>query len=243
MATRGIQTKLSNGSVTEIKIGGTAANQSVAILEDLEMKRDLTNTVFGTDPANSTEVELDTGHMKFNGTATVFEDENLDPTMMGGKGSLPTAIDFKNSNVQIASFVNGQVDAVSGCREIPHKAKLNLPDSTAVSLSFHVHGYPVDAVSGNVRLALEYTISLEGVVAPDPTTIYVTAAVGPTPWVKTSITFPDIPVPESLGGQVHFSFSRLGNDALDTYNGDLAIATIGFHYEIDSGGSREIVTK
>jgi hypothetical protein len=109
--------------------------------------------------------------------------------------------------------------------------------------SFHAHIYPTNTAGGNARFGLEYLFTKEGVAVTTSTTLLVTVALGTTAWAKQSFAFPDIPVPEELGSQMHWRFYRLGGDALDTSTANVACATIGLHYEIDSVGSRQILVK
>jgi hypothetical protein len=188
------------------------------------------------------EFESD-GHLKFEGNATTWEDENFDPTMLTGTGTLPASITFASTTTHVASFAGNANDEVEGIKEYPHKAKLNAVGQTTVKLSFHAHCYPTTTSGGNVRLALEYFFTKENVAITTSTTIYVTGAVGTTAWAKKTFTFADIAAPDELGSQLHFRFARLSNDALDTYADALAISTIGFHYEADSTGSRQTLVK
>jgi hypothetical protein len=75
------------------------------------------------------------------------------------------------------------------------------------------------------------------------TTIYLTASTTGTAWAKISSEFAPITIPNEIGAQFHFRFFRLGSDALDTYTGVAAVSTIGYHYEIDSMGSKDVTIK
>jgi hypothetical protein len=182
-------------------------------------------------------VQITTTGIKLNGTATVFEDDNLDPTTMTGNGNLPTLIPFASTNINIAAFSATQLDNVEGKREIPHQAKLGAP------ITFHAHVYPTNTNTGVVRLGLEYFFSRENVAVTTSTTIYVEMAMSGTAWAKKSIGFEAITPPSELGSQFHFRFFRDGAHTNDTYNANLAISTIGYHYEIDSLGSNELLVK
>jgi hypothetical protein len=175
--------------------------------------------------------------LKLYGTATQFEDENLDPTTLTGTGNAPTLGTFASTGIHIATFSATQLDEVEGKREIPHKTKL------ASDIVFHAHCYPTTTNTGNVRLGLEYFFSQEGVAVTTSTTIYIVFAAGGTAWAKQSQDFAAITTPNELGSQLHFRFFRDGANVADTYTGGLAISTIGFHYEIDALGSRGITTK
>jgi hypothetical protein len=195
---------------------------------------------FGTTGKTTFE---STGHQVMTNDATVWEDANFDPTMLTGGGNLPSQILFASTSLLIAGFSGSQTDIVYATIEIPHCAKLNAPGETTVKCSFHAHLYPTDTAGGNTRWGLEYLFTKEGVAVTTSTTIYKTVTLGTAAWAKQSFAFDDITVPEELGSQFHWRFFRLGRNALDTSTADVAVGTVGLHYEIDSIGSRQILTK
>lgn len=236
MATKGIQAKLSDGTITEVRIGGVADADKVVKKSELDLKRDLTDMAFGT-AGNVSEFDA-TGHLEFKGTATVFEDDNIDPTNMTGGGTLPTRINIPGTTLSIAGFAGNQADEVESCKEYPHKAKLNAAGETSVVLSFHCHIYPTTADGGDVLLSLEYVFSQEGIAVPASTILTKVVTLGTTPWARQTVAFTDIIAPEALGDQFHFKFKRESTNVLDTYTGIMAVSTVGYHFEIDGGGSR-----
>jgi hypothetical protein len=195
---------------------------------------------FGTTGKTTFE---STGHQVMTNDATVWEDANFDPTMLTGGGNLPSQILFASTSLVIAGFSGSRTDIVYATIEIPHCAKLNAPGETTVKCSFHAHIYPTNTAGGNTRWGLEYLFTKEGVAVTTSTTIYKTVTLGTTAWAKQTFEFDDITVPEELGSQFHWRFFRLGGDALDTSTADVAVGTVGLHYEIDSIGSRQILVK
>jgi hypothetical protein len=204
-----------------------------------------TGTVAGIQVLGDTGTTIiySNGSIKLTGTSTVWEDDNLDPTSLTGGGSLPSSIVFGSTTMHIAVFNASTVDEVEAKREYPHKAKLNVGADTSVFMVFHCHCYPTNTNTGVCRLGLEYLWSKEGVAVTTSTIIYVEFAASGTAWAKRSVNFPNIVVPNELGSQFHFRFFRDAPHASDTYNSDMAISTIGFHYEIDQMGSNEITVK
>jgi len=192
--------------------------------------------------ANYTEIDAN-GQVKAIGNATQWDDDNLDPTTLTGGGSLPSSITFASTTTRIAAFSASQVDGVEGCRELPHRAKINVGAGTSVKISFHAHTYATTAVVGDVKLGLEYFFTKEGVAVTTSTIIYKTYTTNGIAWAKQSVTFDDITAPNELGSQFHFRFFRAATDPADTYGSNVAISTIGYHYEIDSNGSNEILVK
>lgn len=202
----------------------------------LSSKRDLSDSVFGDNFGNYSEFEAD-GHLFFNGAATVTEDDNMDPLTLTGGATAPTAINFSTTTVKIASFVNAAVDSVSSHKEIPHSSKFG------ATISFHFHWYPTTTNTGVARFGLEYFFSQDGVAPTFPAIIYAEQAGGGTAWAKQNLAFADLTPPSELGCQLHFRFFRDGTHGNDTFTGDSAVSTIGYHYESDGCGSREIAVK
>jgi hypothetical protein len=129
--------------------------------------------------------------------------------------------------------------------EIPHRALLNNPGETSVPVEFHFHCYPTTAgaTNRNIRVQLERVYTVEGVVVGSSVVTIETFTLPVTAWERKSFSFVAFAAPERLGTQMFFKFSRLGGDVADTYTGDLAVATIGLHYQSDSMGSRSTTVK
>jgi len=237
-------------SVNSDYLAIATATNAIANIEPLllrerieQVENKIPSNVFGSPlGGNYSEFEMD-GHLKFVGEATAWEDANMDPTMLTGSGTLPAAIVFASTGLHIAGFAGNADDEVEGKIEYPHNAKLNAVGSTATKMVFHAHTYPNTTTGGNVYLQLEYLFTKEGVAITTSTTINLTGAVPTTAWEKKTFQFPEITAPEELGSQFHFRFSRVSSNVADTYTGALATSTIGFHYEIDGAGSREMLVK
>lgn len=229
----------------------TATQNALALkanADQLPLKRDLTDHIFSTiqvgDVAGGSYIDVDSdGNLTFVGDATVWDDDNLDPTALTGTGTLPTVINIASTGITVAGFSGTGTDEVGGHREYPHQGKLNATGETSVVMSFHAHCYPTTGAGGNIRLGLEYMFTKDNVAVTTSTTIHVTADIGTVAWMKKNVVFPDIPVPDELGAQFHFRFFRLGANALDTYGSTIGISTIGYHYPIDSNGSKEMSIK
>jgi hypothetical protein len=198
-------------------------------------------SVFAGNDTDRAQIDTDGVHLY--GNATQWDDDNLDPTTLTGGGSAPSRILFANTTIGIAAFSPSQTDEVEACREIPHQAKINSGTGTAVKISFHCHTYATTTSVGDVRLGLEYFFTKEGQAVTTSSITYKTYTTNGTAWSKQSVAFNDIVAPNELGSQFHFRFFRLGADPLDTYGSNVAISTIGYHYEIDSLGSDLITTK
>lgn len=172
-----------------------------------------------------------------------WEDDNFDPTMLTGRGTLPTNRTWASTSCRVAGFRDNGIDEVELIREYPHKGKINNVGETSVVMSFHGHLAIENTNTGNIRLGLEYFFELEGIAVTTSTIVYITVPAPTIAWAKESFEFPDIVVPDELGAQGHYRFWREGADALDTLSGYALISTIGYHYNIDSLGSDGVTTK
>jgi len=177
------------------------------------------------------------GIFRLSNEAISYEDDNIDPTQLTGGGNLPSSIIFAATTTHIAAFGPSAEDSVESCREIPHACKLNTP------INFHVHYYPTTAGAGTVRFGLEYFFTREGIAVTASTKIYIDSVVSGIAWAKKSVSFADITPPNELGTQFHFRFFRDAVHINDTYASDIAVSTIGYHYQIDSFGSNTLTTK
>jgi hypothetical protein len=216
-------------------VTGIATNVTTAFLS-------ATDGEVGTALGKTT---FDEGRPNFSGTAITWEDINYDPTMLTGTGSLPTSIALGATGCNVAAFSGSQTDSVAMAMEIPHRALLNNPGETSVPVEFHFHCYPTTAgaTNRNIRVQLERVYTVEGVVVGSSVVTIETFTLPVTAWERKSFSFVAFAAPERLGTQMFFKFSRLGGDVADTYTGDLAVATIGLHYQSDSMGSRSTTVK
>jgi hypothetical protein len=130
------------------------------------------------------------------------------------------------------------VEQVCGCREIQHDYK------EGTNLTPHLHWYPTTNDAGNVVWQLEYVVVRGGTVVGSSTTISVTQAAGGVAWTQKRADFTEIDGSSfKIGDQIHFRLFRDYTHLSDTYGEDAAAATFGFHYQVDSLGSRQITTK
>lgn len=121
--------------------------------------------------------------------------------------------------------------------QLPHSYK------EGTNISPHVHWTPTDTNTGTVVWSLEYTWANNAGTFPAPTTITSPAvAAGGTAWVSKYSDFGDI---NGSGKTVSsMLICRLFRDpANDTYEHDAALLEVDFHYQIDSFGSHDELTK
>lgn len=195
-----------------------------------------------TDGQNiNTYLEKD-GTLIFQNDATIWDDENLGAAQFSLPASgRPDTDEFKDTNgddTGITTLAFGVNELISGDFEMPHKYK------EGSSFYFHVHFQGITAPAGgtdNVQWQLIYTI-MNSIALPVPTTITFESAVttqyGGNIFSSAAISGSGV----TIGNQFLFQLKRISASA-DEYAGDALTATVGIHYEINSIGSRETLTK
>jgi hypothetical protein len=113
---------------------------------------------------------------------------------------------------------------------------------TASDLVVHIHWAPVNANAGNVKWFVDYTVE-EGGNVKSGTLSAVSAAPG-VAWQEQRVDIGTIDGASiKFGNQLGFRLYRVPTDSDDTYGSDAAISfTVGYHYEIDRIGSRNITS-
>lgn len=169
-------------------------------------------------------------------------DENFDTLAISvpGNNLAPKATGVSGTNLFMAGFENNKVNEanVSG-KEINHDWEVGTP------IYPHAHVVKAVAGAGNVRLGFEYRV-LRHDMTPIYDTILETFAVPGTELVEEIIVnfgAIDLSAVDDVGAQVTFRFFRLGADDLDTYGGTILVPTFGWHYKVDTNGSRTIGSK
>lgn len=198
-------------------------------------------TTWAGDDTNGTDTEAD-GTVHFTGDATVWKDANL------GAGALtrPTATQpgddtFKDEgggDTGIAAPAFSINDHVGGTIEIPHDYK------EGTDIFFHVHWQGSTGPTGTdyVQWQLIYTVGQSGATLDAATTITLEVPYD-TQYEFKQANFAAISGTNfNMEDQVLFDLKRIAA-AGDAYAGDAITATVGFHYEVDTVGSRSIAAK
>jgi hypothetical protein len=188
--------------------------------------------------SNYFQIEND-GTIVFYGDATVWEDENVGTAYLARGANAPDLINLNATNILVPGFDGAATtESLHGSIEVPHAHK------TESSLYFHVHWLPSNAGAGDVKWQLEYTITNTDDTEPASTTISIIDSTDTTAWKNHFISFAAISMSgKTLGSQFSFRFFRDPTDGSDTYGSDAAVKTLGFHFEKDMDGSRQITTK
>ena len=191
------------------------------------------------DAGNYSYFESD-GTLVFVGNATLWKDINLGGvSLTKAAANQPDLITINGTNILTYAFDGGtKLEELHGSFELQHDYK------EGTDLVPHTHIYPTTTGAGNIKIFLEYYVKFHDKVAVTGVTSFVVAS-GGVAWNEIRVNFDDVidGTALTIGEQCHFRVYRDPTDAQDTYTGDVAIATIGVHYEIDTVGSRTITTK
>lgn len=190
---------------------------------------------------NYSEFESD-GTLKFNGTATVWNDANLGVAQL----ALPTAaqpdedefVDEAGDDTGISTWAFAVGEKVSGSIEIPHDYK------EGSDITFHVHWQGITAPTGtdNVKWQCTYTVAQAEATLDAVGTTVIETAYDTQYEFKISSCAAITGTNFNMGDQFLFTLERIAAVG-DAYAGDALVATVGIHYECDTVGSRQILTK
>lgn len=122
--------------------------------------------------------------------------------------------------------------------QVPHKYK------EGTSLHCHVHWEPTNTNTGNVLWRLSYRWRNDRETAGAFTDVSVLATANGTASKVQFDDFPEISKTNALVSSIlDLKVERIGGDLSDTYNANARLKEFDIHFEIDTIGSREEVTK
>lgn len=177
------------------------------------------------------------GTLVFNGAATVYKDINIGSINLGMGASAPDLVAYNGTSIVMRAFDgNVTTEQLYGSTELQHDYK------EGTDIVAHIHWCPTDTGTGNVIWYMDYVI-LENSVASAVTPISVTVPASGVAWKETRADIDTISgAGLKIGAQIAFRLYRVPTGS-DTYAGDAMVFTIGFHYQIDTIGSRGITDK
>jgi hypothetical protein len=172
------------------------------------------------------------------GDATVWEDVNFsaDATAIGP--AAPSIVSFSTSSILIPAL-DGNVtnEELNAAVEYPHKGK------TGSDIVPHVHWVPTTTSAGDVEFLLDYWLIKNGNTVTNGTLSAIDTTTG-NAWIEKRFNIGTISSTGiMLGTQCLFRLYRVPASSDDTYPDDAGILTWGFHHEVDTVGSRQILTK
>jgi hypothetical protein len=228
-----------------ISITGTAGTDTV----DIAIDATSSPTVVGATAVN--DFTLTCGDNKTLVLAkVVYNDANVGSLVLQTGGTLPGIVEILDNDgdatgIYTRGFAVGEQG--SGVIEVPHDYK------EGTNLIFHIHWGIQGAPAGgtdNVQWQLTYSVSRDANTFPDSTaaTAVQVAVTTQYQWVRTdlaTITGATGGVDGGnikIGDQVNFTLVRIAATA-DEYGGEALMATLGFHYQCDTAGSRTISAK
>jgi hypothetical protein len=165
----------------------------------------------------------------------VWDDIIIYATNLRGGATVPTFAIFTGS-IWSTKFMNATTDIVYGAFELPHGYK------EGTDLYPHLHWSPSTTNNGNCAWTFAYTISNVGATFPAETSLTFnqtgSGIVNAHQLVSSNATIPGAGV--RIGAVCNFALSRPTGD---TFTGDAFLHSVGVHYQIDTMGSTQIVTK
>ncbi len=196
-----------------------------------------------------TQFEAD-GTPVFKGAATVWKDINMGAaTLSRPAASQPDEANFLDEgggDTGITTLAYAVGEKASGSLEMQHDYK------EGSDFTFHVHWQGIAAPMGtdNVQWRISYTLMRDETTLDAVTTIDTTDTVIDTQYKSYRSDFAAIDGSTKgnngsgvqIEDQFLFTIERVAATG-DAYAGDALVATIGIHYEIDTVGSRAILTK
>jgi hypothetical protein len=168
---------------------------------------------------------------------TVWEDLRFPATGINPPGAASDPVRDTSDGRLVFSASATNIIAVQV--QMPHAW---LPGS---SLHPHVHWSPATANSGNVLFQISYKIANVNEAFPaDFTTAVVIGAAGGAADKHQLSSFPSIPMTgKTLSCMLLMLIARIGGDDQDTYASTIKLNEFDIHYEIDTLGSAEELTK
>ena len=174
--------------------------------------------------------------------APQWRDENFDPlaVTIPGNNDAPVALNVTGTDLFVASFPN------SALTEVPVSGKeVNHDWVVGTNPVPHAHILKATAAAGNIKLSFEYRVVSESITPVYGTATGIVAA--PTNiWTdeaRVDLTEIDMSTFTNVGAQVTFRLFRDPADAADTYAGTVVVLSFGWHYQVNSSGSRLIGAK
>jgi len=212
-------------------------------LKDVEQYYNGTDFIIDTGVIAPSDLKIDCGALKtVELVEVVYKDINLGAAQLARPSSsqpdLDSFVDENGADTGIETYAFAPGEKVSGSFEIQHDYK------EGTDIEFHVHWQGITAPTGTdkVKWQLTYTLGASGQTLDPTTTIVIETDFDTQYDFKLSefvaITGTNI----SMGEQFLFTLERITASA-DEYAGDALIATAGLHYQINTIGSRQKLTK
>lgn len=209
--------------------------------QDASLTYDGTDMEIDTSLVAASDLEVTCGTGKtLELQNAVWDDQQVLIGAIKKGASAPADIAYKGS--EVLNFQNGQDNKITFTAQLSHRYKLG------TDLEFHVHCTPTDNTAGNVRWVLTYSWADIGSDFPAETTTTTAVAVAANSQDSHLLHEVDTAVSSAsaeagVSGFLLCSLMREATDPGDTYNADLYVVGLDFHYQLDTMGSRLETTK
>lgn len=214
---------------------------------NLIIDNDTGETRIGSDGGASNYLAIESdGTIEFNGNATVWEDLRVPLSAIKRLGFTdPDWVKFKDdggapasTGVYALAFDSGSDEEVFFACQIPHAYK------EGSDITPHVHWAPSDGNAGGVTWGLEYTwVNIDGTFG-NTTIITADDSTNSTSHEHLIAGFSAISGSgKTISSMLICRLFRDVSDANDTYGSDAFLLEIDFHFELDTVGSRQILSK
>lgn len=189
-----------------------------------------------TSGSNYSEFESD-GTLRFNGNATVFEDEYASYFFNETGATAPDVVPLSGNNKGYGFDGASTLEGLNCFIELPHRYK------EGSDIELHIHYLRKAAGSGDVKWFADYSICpLTGnLVASKTVSVVKTVAAIDYCDVATIAIIPG--AGRKISDVIALRIYRNPADAQDTYAGDVIMTSFGIHYELDTMGSRQMYVK
>lgn len=174
----------------------------------------------------------------------LWRDENFDllTATTPGNNNLPTKVYPPGVGIPYPGFPATVITEFPGHKEYNHDA---LTGAGKAEIRPHLHFACTTAAAGDIKWFFEYRIAHGSSVQSG--TVSVVVAAGGVAWVEQKVEIGQILLDAGvadIGAQIGFRFYRSPADPPDTYPDTVIVnGTAGWHYPLNSAGSRGIFTK
>lgn len=197
---------------------------------DMSIFYDGTDAKIVTDDVAASDLIIDCGTEKTVELAEiVWDDQQVALGAVGFGSSAPTWEAYKGG--EVLAFANSQNNEITFIIQYSHRVKVGS------ATEFHLHTIEPNGNTGNVRWQLTVSYASLSGTFPTESTTTITQTVGAQD-VHTYAEITDTFVSSAgISGIAICSLTRLGSDAADTLNGDIYLAALDSHFQINTVGS------
>lgn len=229
--------------VDDIRIAADSKYFKCGAADDASIGYDGTYGIINTSLVAPSDLRITCGANKtIELQNSVYDDANVGGVLLSPSPGLAPGqdefVDDDGDDTGISTYAVAIGEALDGSIEFPHTYK------EGTNITFHIHFQIIGAPAGgtdNVKWQLTYAIGKSAALA-DSVVIVKEIAVT-TQYAFYRVDFDAITGTDfDIGDQFLFNIERIAASS-DDYAGDCLLATVGFHHEIDTMGSRQIITK